>query len=79
MPGNEQVVRLYNATSSCINYVATMDGVFATGFNWQEIRSLAEVMDVEFTAGIYAKMKALESAFLKRFNDKKTRQKGGKA
>ena len=79
MPGNDRAVRLYNATSGCINYVATMDGVFATGFNWQEIRSLSEVMGIDFTAGIYMKMKALESAFLKRFNDKKTRQKGGKA
>ncbi len=79
MPGNKPVVELHNATSGCINYVSTMDGVFATGFNWQEIRELAGVLGIKFTAGTYGKMKYIEAAFLKHFNNKQTRQKGGKA
>lgn len=78
MSGNVPAVQFYNATSGCINYVATMDGVFATGFNWQEIRTLAGVLGINFTAGIYGKMKVIESAFLKNFNNKK-KQKGGNA
>lgn len=78
MPGNVKAVRLYNATSNCINYVGTMDGVFAMGFNWAEIKMLAEVLGIDFTPGIYQQMKVLEAEFTKRFNDKKqSAAKGG--
>lgn len=79
MPGNEEAVTLFNACSSCINYVSTMEYVYATGLNWGDVNMIAGVLGVKFTPGIYGKLKALEAAFLKHFNNKKktTPAKGG--
>lgn len=82
MPGNKQAVDLFNACSSSIKYTSTMDGVYAMGFDWTEIKMLAGVLGVKFTPGIYGKLKALETAFLKHFNNKKKTTpatKGGNA
>lgn len=82
MPGNKQTVNLFNAASTCINYVGTMDGIFAMGLNWSGVNMIAEVLGVKLTPGIIGKLKALEAEYTKRFNNKKKTTpatKGGNA
>lgn len=62
--GNIAVLNFYALVANCVRYASTMDGPFVSGFNWTDIKAVAEMAGVEITKRTLKKLRIIESLLI---------------
>lgn len=60
MPGNNEVIALRQLSMNCLHFAGTMGGLVMTGFNWSDIRAIADSAGIIFDEITIKKMRVLE-------------------
>ena len=63
--GNIKTMQFFGVAANCVRYVSTMESVTITGFDWVNVKAVAELSGIKITKLMMKRLRLIENLLIK--------------